>query len=125
MLFLRPAELGFLLYLKEAKVTLDEYEFSKGKMANIQPQLEKLIRENYYLNVAAKEAYKGYVRAYDSHSLKKIYDVNSLDLIKVAKSFGFDVPPFVELPIAHKNKLEVRGKPGGSKIKTFKAFKKV
>ncbi|KAE9553627.1 hypothetical protein FO519_003172 [Halicephalobus sp. NKZ332] len=125
LLFLRPAELEFLLYLKEAKVTLDEYEFAKNKMANIQPQLEKLIRENYYLNVAAKEAYKGYVRAYDSHSLKKIYDVNNLDLIKVAKSFGFDVPPFVELPIAHKNKLEVRGKPSASKIKTFKAFKKV
>lgn len=116
---MRPAELGFLRYLKVAKVTLDEYEFAKNKMANIQPQLEKLIKENYYLNMAAKEAYKGYIRAYDSHSLKQIYDVNSLDLLKVAKSFGFDAPPFVELPVSHKNKLEVRTKSGYNKKRKF------
>jgi ATP-dependent RNA helicase DDX18/HAS1 len=126
LLFLRPEELGFLRFLKSAKVTLDEFEFSMKKVANVQPQLEKLIRENYYLNMAAKEAYKGYVRAYDSHSLKQIYNVNTLDLIKVSKSFGFDVPPFVELPIAHKNKLEVRDKYQGAgyrkKGKPFQKF---
>ena len=53
--------------------------------------------ENYYLNKSAKEAYKAYVRAYDSHSLKEIFDVNKLELKSVAKSFGFGVPPFVEL----------------------------
>jgi ATP-dependent RNA helicase DDX18/HAS1 len=58
LLFLRPEELGFLRYLKNAKVTVDEFEFSMKKVANVQPQLEKLIRENYYLNMAAKEAYK-------------------------------------------------------------------
>uniref|UniRef100_A0A7E4US10 ATP-dependent RNA helicase n=1 Tax=Panagrellus redivivus TaxID=6233 RepID=A0A7E4US10_PANRE len=126
LLFLRPEELGFLRYLKNAKVTLDEFEFSTNKVANVQPQLEKLIRENYYLNIAAKEAYKGYVRAYDSHSLKQIYSVNHLDLLKVSQSFGFDVPPFVDLPIAHKNKLEGREKSSGAgyKKKKGKAFQK-
>lgn len=60
-------------------------------------QLEKLIEQNYYLNKSAKEAYKCYVRAYDSHSLKEIFDVNTLDLVSVAKSFGFSAPPFVDL----------------------------
>lgn len=54
----RPEELGFLRFLKAAKVTLNEYEFSWNKIANIQPQLEKLISQNYYLNKSAKEAYK-------------------------------------------------------------------
>jgi ATP-dependent RNA helicase DDX18/HAS1 len=40
--------------------------------------LEKLIAKNYFLNLSAKEAYKAYVRAYESHSLKHIYDVQNL-----------------------------------------------
>ncbi|KJH42464.1 DEAD/DEAH box helicase [Dictyocaulus viviparus] len=97
LLILRPEELGFLRYLRAAKVVLNEFEFSWAKIANIQSQLENLIEKNYYLNKSAKEAYKCYIRAYDSHSLKDIFDVNKLDLLAVCKSFGFAVPPFVDL----------------------------
>lgn len=64
-------------------------------------QLEKLIGKNYFLNLSAKEAYKAYVRAYDSHHLKQIFDVETLDLAKVAASFGFQVPPAVDLRILY------------------------
>jgi len=60
-------------------------------------QLEKLIGKNYFLNQSAREAYKAYVRSYDSHSLKTIFDVETLDLPKVAKSFGFLAAPAVDL----------------------------
>ena len=43
---------------------------------------------------SAKEGYKSYVRAYASHSLK-VFNVQSLDLKKVSKSFGFETPPWV------------------------------
>ncbi|KAL4707301.1 hypothetical protein ACJJTC_019839 [Scirpophaga incertulas] len=66
LLFLRPEELGFLRYLKQSKVTLNEFEFSWNKVADIQLQLEKLISRNYFLNSSAKEAFKSYLRAYDS-----------------------------------------------------------
>ena len=39
LLILRPAELGFLRYLKQSKVPLNEFEFSWSKIANIQPQV--------------------------------------------------------------------------------------
>eukprot|EP00112_Aurelia_sp_Birch-Aquarium-sp1_P017212 Seg397.26 transcript_id=Seg397.26/GoldUCD/mRNA.D3Y31 product="ATP-dependent RNA helicase DDX18" protein_id=Seg397.26/GoldUCD/D3Y31 len=39
LLFLLPEELGFLRYLKHAKVTLNEYDFSKAKICNIQSQV--------------------------------------------------------------------------------------
>ena len=39
LLILRPEELGFLRYLKQAKVPLNEFEFSWSKIANIQPQV--------------------------------------------------------------------------------------
>lgn len=54
LLILRPEELGFLRYLKQAKVALNEFEFSWAKIANIQLQLEKLIEQNYFLNKSAK-----------------------------------------------------------------------
>lgn len=108
------------------QVPLSEFEFSWTKISDIQsqvgnklqfavsdvsetqfvtrslpvaPQLEKLIEKNYYLHKSAQEAYKSYVRAYDSHSLKQIYDVNTLNLPMVALSFGFTVPPYVDLSI--------------------------
>lgn len=62
-------------------------------------QLEKLIEKNYYLHKSAQEAYKSYVRSYDSHSLKQIYNVQTLNLPQVALSFGFKVPPYVDLSI--------------------------
>ncbi|XP_041431510.1 uncharacterized protein LOC414715 isoform X2 [Xenopus laevis] len=96
LLILRPEELGFLRYLKQAKV-------------------EKLIEKNYYLHKSAQEAYKAYIRAYDSHSHKQIFDVNTLNLPKVALSFGFQVPPFVDLNVNSSGgkRLQKRGGGGG------------
>ncbi|GMT01287.1 hypothetical protein PENTCL1PPCAC_30688 [Pristionchus entomophagus] len=109
LLILRPEELAFLRFLRAERVVLSEFDFSWAKVSNIQSQLEKLISENYYLNKSAKEAYRGYVRAYDSHSHRDCFDVTSLDLLAVSKSFGFSVPPFVDLPISHKPKVAARG----------------
>jgi ATP-dependent RNA helicase DDX18/HAS1 len=57
--------------------------------------LGRLISKNYYLNKSAKDGYRGYLHSYASHSLKHIFDVHELDLVAVAKSFGFTVPPKV------------------------------
>ncbi|XP_033965215.1 ATP-dependent RNA helicase DDX18 [Pseudochaenichthys georgianus] len=115
LLILRPEELGFLRFLKQAKVPLSEFDFSWAKISDIQSQLEKLIEKNYYLHKSAQEAYKSYVRAYDSHSLKQIYSVNTLNLPMVALSFGFKVPPFVDLNVhgGKGGKLQKRGGGGG------------
>lgn len=99
LLILRPEELGFLRYLKQAKVPLNEFQFSWSKIADIQLQLENLIGKNYFLHTSAKEAYKAYLRAYDSHHLKNIFDIDTLDVSKVCLSFGFKVPPAVDLKV--------------------------
>lgn len=115
LLILRPEELGFLRFLKQAKVPLSEFDFSWSKISDIQSQMEKLIEKNYYLHKSAQEAYKSYVRAYDSHSLKQIYNVNTLNLPMVALSFGFKVPPYVDLSVhsGRGGKLQKRGGGGG------------
>jgi len=123
LMILRPEELGFLRYLKQANVPLNEFEFSWSKVSNIQPQLEKLISKNYFLNISAKEAYKAYVRAYESHSLKHIYDVQNLCLKSVGQSFGFVVPPHIDLGVAASKKVKARNKEGGKPGKGFKKTK--
>jgi ATP-dependent RNA helicase DDX18/HAS1 len=62
-------------------------------------QLEKLIEKNYYLNKSARDGFRSYLQAYASYSLKQIFNVNHLDLAKVARAFGFTVPPKINLSI--------------------------
>jgi len=131
LLILRPEELGFLRYLKQAKVPLNEYEFGWNKIANIQPQLEKLIEKNYFLNKSALLAYKSYVAAYAAHSLKSVFDINALDLKAAAKAFGFTVPPRVDLRVSASKKSRSGGdnfgyqkKKGAHMTKIFKEVKK-
>ena len=98
LLFLTPEETGFLRYLKAAKVSLNEYEFPLNKIANVQSQLQKLVETNYYLNRAARDAYRSYLLAYASHSHRDIFNVAELDLQAVGLAFGFTTPPRVDLP---------------------------
>merc|ERR1712110_348785 len=110
LMILRSEEYGFLSYLKQAKVPLNEFEFSWSKISDIQPQLEKLVSKNYFLNLSAKEAFKAYVRSYESHSLKQIFNVQTLDLKAVGNSFGFISPPHIDLGVGVSKKNGQRRK---------------
>jgi len=118
LLFLLPEEIGFLRYLRKAKVPLNEYEYPKSKISNVQSQLEKLIEKNYYLRQSAKNAYRSYLLAYNSHHLKDVYNVHQLDLAMAAKSFGFSVPPKVNINIESKaGKGRKKQKYGAAQLK--------
>ncbi|KAJ4289105.1 ATP-dependent RNA helicase [Kalmusia sp. IMI 367209] len=109
VMFLQPSEISFLSHLQSARVPVVEYEFPK--LVNIQSQLEKLVGSNYYLNKSAKDAFRSYLHAYASHSLRSVFDVNKLDLQKLAKGFGFATPPRVDITIGQslaKNKAQGR-----------------
>ena len=112
LLFLLEHELGFLRYLKQSKIKPNEYEFPENKLANMHEQFMKLIERNYYLNCSAKDGYRSYLQAYASHKQRDIFDVNQLDLAKLAESFGLAAPPRVNLNVkvqgrtVRKNKLK-------------------
>lgn len=124
LLFLLESELGFLRYLKKSRIPLNEYEFPESKLANITSQFEKLVERNYFLNSSAREAYRSYIQSYASHSHKDIFNVHSLDLQKVAKSFGLAVPPRVNLNVklGGKNSRK-RNKLAGPQKGPIKRFK--
>ncbi|KAF6003361.1 ATP-dependent RNA helicase [Cyanidiococcus yangmingshanensis] len=114
MLFLLPSEIGFLKHLREARVPLNEYEFPKQKIANIQSQLERLVEGNYYLQKSARDGFRSYLQAYASHSMKDIFNIHELDIAAVAKSFGFGTPPRVTLDVLGRaKKIRRRGGGGG------------
>jgi ATP-dependent RNA helicase DDX18/HAS1 len=110
LLFLTPEETGFLRYLKAAKVTLNEYEFPTHKVANVQSQLQRLIASNYYLNRAARDAYRSYLLAYASHGHRDIFNVHELDLQAVGVAFGFTSPPRVDLALGKDKNSKQRGR---------------
>lgn len=72
-------------------------------------QLESLISKNHYLNSSARDGYRSYLQSYASYSLKKIFDVNKLDLAKVGKSFGFSVPPKVNISVGGIKRTKDKG----------------
>ncbi|XP_010547561.1 PREDICTED: DEAD-box ATP-dependent RNA helicase 27 [Tarenaya hassleriana] len=102
LLVLTPEEMQFVRYLKEAKIPVQEHEFEENKLIDVQSFLEKLISKNYALSESAKEAYKTYISAYDSHSMKDVFNVHRLDLKAVAASFGFSSLPKVSLKIENR-----------------------
>ena len=123
LMFLQPSEVGFLKHLKEARVPVVEFEFPAKRIVNVQSQLEKLIGQNYYLNKSAKDGYRSYLQAYASHSLRSVFDVNKLDLVKVARSFGFSTPPRVDITLGAsmgKDKKQQGRRAYGSQPKQFK-----
>lgn len=99
LLVLIPEELQFIRYLKAAKVPVKELDFNEKKLLNVQSLLEKCVAKDYNLNKLAKDAYRAYISAYNSHSLKDIFNVHRLDLQAVAASFCFSSPPKVSLNI--------------------------
>ncbi|GAB2255280.1 hypothetical protein Droror1_Dr00009058 [Drosera rotundifolia] len=99
LLFLIPEELGFIRYLKDGGVPVVEHDYDKKRVVDIQSHLEKIVSANYYLNKAAKKAYRSYIQAYNSHSMKDVFNVHKLNLQDVAASLCFTSPPKVDLLI--------------------------
>ena len=102
LLFLMPEELKFLKHLKSAKIPLNEFDFPQEKIAKVQGELERLVEKNYHLHRSAREAYRSFVQGYAQHPLKDAFNVQSLDLLGVAKSFGFNAPPKMSLQVSLK-----------------------
>eukprot|EP00963_Diacronema_lutheri_P012456 scaffold1758_cov333-Pavlova_lutheri.AAC.16 len=112
LLMLLPEEIKFLKFLREAKVSLNEYEFPSNKIVNIQNQLQQLLQKNHYLKQSAVDAYRSYILAYNSHKMKDIFNVQKLDLAAVAKCIGLSAPPNVHIPVGAKLKTR-RQQPKG------------
>jgi len=106
VMFLLPSELEFVEQLKAANLEVEEFDFPKKKLSSIQDQIEKLVAKNYELNVLAKDGFRSYLQSYRNHQPNgEIFDVAKVDVVKIAKSFGFAIPPRVNNLLDEVSKL--------------------
>jgi len=115
LIFLLPAELKYLGLLRKINVKVKEFVFPQSKIAKVQGQLEKLISVTFYLHRAAREAYRSFMQGY-AQQTQDCFDVYDLEPADVAKSFGFEVPPFVYL-----SNVSMKSKKGRKKRKEREA----
>ena len=80
LMFLQPSEIGFLKHLKEARIPLVEFEFPSKRIMNIQPQLEKLIGQNYYLNKVCRTTLSLSLRDAREYMAKVSYSQLRMDI---------------------------------------------
>lgn len=101
VILLRPEEEDFIEYLKREKVFLDKYNFGDPPV-EVQKMLEDLIKQNGTMKVLARKAYLSFLRCYNKHPLKKVFNIKKLDLKAAAKAFGFIEQPHVDFLKARK-----------------------
>ncbi|KAI5805843.1 P-loop containing nucleoside triphosphate hydrolase protein [Geopyxis carbonaria] len=98
VVFLQPMEAQFMENLsKTANITVEEFNFPKKKLVKIQPLIEKSVTKIYGLNTMAKDGFRAYLQEYNIHAEPKFFDSTTLDVAKLAKSFGFPIPPRVNV----------------------------
>jgi len=93
LLILRPEELGFLRFLKQARVPLNEFEFSWSKVSDIQLQVGHLGLGNYYAFMYATSwvTTSLYMLLFDMRSLPVMESVIKLNLEITTQSILFSL----------------------------------
>ncbi|KAM3967005.1 putative ATP-dependent RNA helicase pitchoune [Aphomia sociella] len=106
VLLLRPEEKEFITHLQEAKIYLDKYE-TWDNYFNLQPKLdEAMANENFHR--LAVEAFEGYIRALEVKKYKHIFNLLTIDMDAVARSFGLKEKPDVDIRIGFSKKHRPR-----------------
>lgn len=95
LLFLLPHEKPFISYLKSMNVQLEEWECKDLK--DVSKYYIKAVSSNYYLGNSAREALRGYIQSYSAHRLRRLFDASKIQLNKIARSFGFEEMPKVDI----------------------------
>lgn len=106
VILLRPDEIEFVNYLKESKIYLDKYE-SWDKLANLQPKIDTAMSDPAFHQLAI-EAFEGYMRAFEVKKLKHIFNLITMDVDAVARSFGLKEKPDVDIRIGFSKKHRPR-----------------
>lgn len=106
LLFLMQSEKAFLGHLESAKVPLKELKIPKDKIMDVDLVVLNAMAEDRKLTQAAKEGLKSYLMGYESHPLTDSFDVTKLDIEGVAKSFGFDEMPYLDIPLSDGKKTD-------------------
>lgn len=66
--------------------------------------MDDLVGKIPYLKWSAQQAFLGYIRSYESHKLKEIFNTTNLNNEKACRSFGLIKVPSAEQQVYLKNR---------------------
>ncbi|XP_039750802.1 probable ATP-dependent RNA helicase pitchoune [Pararge aegeria] len=106
VLLLRPEEKEFLDYLQDARIYLDKYELW-DRYSDLKSKINKAMGDPEFRKLAI-EAFEGYIRAFEVKRLKHVFNLLKMDLDAVARSFGLDKKPDVDIRVGFSKKHRPR-----------------
>lgn len=102
LLVLREEELPFVRCLQKRRARLTEQVLNVDKLPDEQQKVESIVEGIPFLNWWGKKAWKACIESYIMHTRKDIFNIYTLDVKKLGKSFGFSHPPKVDIAFEFK-----------------------
>lgn len=93
LLFLSKSESEFLSLCESKNISIKKININNDKLVNLQPILRSILSENKDIQYLAQRAIVSYVKSINYNGNKKIFNVKSIDIEKLALSFGLMSKP--------------------------------
>lgn len=106
ILFLSAKEEQFVEYLHKGNIEIKKIKINQKKLVNLQPVIRSVLSENSELLHLAQRAISSYVKSVYLQTDKKVFDISSIDIQKLALSFGLMNLP--ELKIVRKSQNDLK-----------------
>lgn len=101
LLMLLPSEEAMVEQLAQKKIPIQKIEVNPSKLASIQRKLEAMLARDVELKQMAQRAFVTYAKSVFLMKDKSVFNVTSIDLNALARSFGLAVAPRVRFLQKH------------------------
>jgi ATP-dependent RNA helicase DDX10/DBP4 len=106
ILMVNPKEENFINILNKKNISIKKIKINQSKLVNLQPIIRSILSENSELIYLAQKSMSSYIKSVYLQNDKEIFDINSIDIQKLALSYGLVNMP--ELKIMKKSQNDLK-----------------
>jgi ATP-dependent RNA helicase DDX10/DBP4 len=106
ILMVNPKEENFINILNKKNISIKKIKINQSKLVNLQPIIRSILSENPDLIYLAQKSISSYIKSVYLQNDKEIFDINSIDIQKLALSYGLVNMP--ELKIMKKSQNDLK-----------------
>lgn len=106
ILMVNPKEEKFIDILNNKNISIKKIKINQSKLVNLQPIIRSILSENSDLIYLAQKSMGSYIKSVYLQNDKEIFDINSIDIQKLALSYGLVNMP--ELKIMKKSQNDLK-----------------
>ena len=118
ILFVSKKEEEFIHELLNKKITIKKIKIQQNKISNMEIVIRSILTEHNELIQAAQKAISSYLKSVNLFKNKNFFDVNSIDLNKLALSYGLMSSP--QIIVKKNNNNDFEGEKKKSKLAKLK-----